>query len=83
MVGVVIILELCLTIMSLSKAAAMIMMAELRPFHASKVAAMIRTIKAFIHVEGLSNNDVSAQGLSGVGEIENGVVESGFFWSMV
>ena len=45
MVGVVIILELCLTIMSLSKAAAMIMMAELRPFHGSKVAAMIRTIK--------------------------------------
>ena len=38
---------------------------------------------AFIHVEGLSNNDVSAQGLSGVGEIENGVVESGFFWSEV
>ena len=60
MVGVVIILELCLTIMmSLSKAAAMIMMAELRPFHGSKVAAMIRTINFFIHVEGLSNNDVS------------------------
>ena len=59
MVGVVIILELCLTIMSLSKAAAMIMIAELRPFHANNLAAMIRTIKAFIHVEGLSNNDVS------------------------